>query len=304
MNNIKIAFLVIALMLCMQNIAAQELNCNITVNTDKVESTNKQVFSTFESSLKDFMNGQQWTQMNYTNDEKIDCNISLIVNSYVDDVMSCVLQIQASRPVHSSSYTTTLFNFRDQNFHFTYREFDPIEVNSNTYESNLSALLAYYAYIIIGLDMDSFGKMGGDEMFTAAEQIVSLSQNRSNELESKGWKAFENDRNRYALISQLRDDRFTPFREYYYTYHRQALDNMFANVGNARKKIADGLPIIRELNRMQPSAILLVAFLDAKKDELINIFAKHASEAERKAVYEILTDIDPTSTDDYEKIIE
>ncbi len=298
-----IIIVLLAYLFCI-TLSAQELNCNVTVNADKIEGSNKQVYTTLQTTIKEFMDAQQWTQMNYTSDERIDCNISLIVNSYNDDVMSCILQVQASRPVHSSTYTTTLLNFRDNNFNFTYREFDPIELNTNTYESNLSALLAYYAYIIIGLDMDSFEKLGGDPVFNMAEQLVSLSQNRSNEIEAKGWKAFEDDRNRYALISQLRDDRFKPFREFFYTYHRQALDQMYSNVGNSRAKIAEGIPIIRELNRMQPSAIILVAFLDAKKDEIINIFAKKGSEKEKTSVHEILSDVDPTSSDDYARILE
>ncbi len=282
--------------------SAQELKCNVTVVADKIEGTNKQVFTTLQTTLNDFMNAQQWTQTSYTDEERIDCNINLIVNSYADDVMQCALQVQASRPVHSSSYTTTLLNYRDKNFNFTYREFDAIEINASTYENNLSALLAYYAYLIIGLDMDSFGRLGGDAAFTTAEQIVNMSQNRANELEAKGWKAFEDDRNRYAMISQYKDDRFRTFREFYYVYHRQALDNMYTNVGNARAKIAEEIHVLRDLNRQQPSAIIIVSFLDAKRDEIINIFAKKGSEAEKTSVYEILTDVDPTNTNDYDRI--
>ena len=291
-------------LLCALTVGAQELNVNLTLNSDKVEGTNKQVFTTLENDLKDFLNSQQWTDMTYSDFERIDCNFMIIVNSYADDVMMCELQVQASRPVYNSSYTTTILNFRDQDFNFTYKEFDPIEVNSSTYESNLTAVLAYYAYIIIGLDLDSYSNLGGSAMFTQAEQIVNMSQNRSNENEAKGWKAFDSNRNRYALVSNLNDSRFRPLREFFYTYHRQALDNMAANVDNARAKIAAGLPVLRDLNRENPNAILIISFLDSKNDELINIFKGHGTAEEKKSVNEILNDINPTASERYKEILE
>ena len=294
----------LAVVLCALALGAQELNVNLTLNSDKVEGTNKQVFTTLENDLKDFLNSQQWTDMTFSDFERIDCNFMIIVNSYADDLMMCELQVQASRPVYNSSYTTTIFNFRDQDFNFTYKEFDPIEVNSSTYESNLTAVLAYYAYIIIGLDLDSYGSLGGSSMFTQAEQIVNMSQNRSNENEAKGWKAFDSNRNRYALVSNLNDSRFRPLREFFYTYHRQALDNMAANVDNGRAKIAAGLPVLRELNRENPNAILIISFLDAKNDELINIFKGHGTAEEKKSVNEILNDINPTASERYKEILE
>lgn len=296
-------FFIVLISLLVPFAYAQELNCNLTLNTDKLEGTNKQVFTTLEKDLKDFMNSQQWTEMTFADFERIDCNFMIIVNSYANDIVKCELQVQASRPVYNSNYTTTIFNFRDQDFNFTYREFDPIEVNTSTYESNLTAVLAYYAYIIIGLDMDSYSRLGGSPLFSAAEQIVTLSQSRSNEDESKGWKAFDSNKNRYALASNLNDDRFRSIREFFYEYHRLALDNMYANVDNARAKIAAGLPVLREVNRQQPNAVLIVSFLDSKSDELINIFKGHGTAEEKKSVHEILMDLNPTASARYDEIL-
>lgn len=300
--KIRIAYL---LLLITTAISAQELKCNLTVNSAAIEGTNKQVFTTLEADLRDFMNSRRWTELVYADNEKIDCNFTIIVKAVEGDLFQSELQVQASRPVYGSSYTTTLLNIRDEDFNFNYKEFDPIELNSSTYESNLTAVMAYYAYLIIGMDLDSYSRLGGSALFSAAEQIVNTCQSKSDESEIKGWKmTFGSKRNRYSLASNLNNDAFKPLREYYYEYHRLALDNMAANVDNARAKIAENIQILRDLNRQNPSASLIVTFLDAKNDELINIFSKRGTSEEKKKVHETLVSVNPTLSQRYDKILE
>lgn len=295
-------FLFILLLFFCGCFSAQELNCNLQINSSQIQIANKQVFETLQKELNDFMNNRHWTSGVYSVAERIDCNFMITIQSYADNVFSTELQVQARRPVYNSSYNTSTFNFKDEHFNFTYVEFDPIEINTTTYESNLTAVLAYYAYIIIGLDLDSYSKLGGTECFRQAENIVNLMQSKSDQSEALGWKAFESNRNRYALINNLMDERFRKYREFFYTYHRQGLDEMVLNVSNARAKIAEGLPILREINRMQPSAVAIQTFLDSKNEEIINLFSKKGTTKEKNDVYEIMTDVNPTLTSRYEAI--
>ena len=284
------------------SISAQELKCKVTINSSQIQGTNKQIYETLQTALNEFMNSYRFTDLTYAVGERIDCSFLFNVTALTDNAFTTTLQIQAGRPVYGASYTTTIFNFRDQEVNFTYNEFDPIELNSSTYDNNLTAILAYYAYVIIGLDLDSYQKFGGQDAFQKAEQIVSMSQSRSDS-NGAGWKAFDNDKNRYALINNLMDERFKRFREYFYEYHRQALDNMATNVDNARARIASGLPVLRDINRLYPGAIAIMSFLDAKNDELINIFSStKALPQERTDVYTILMDVNPSLATRYEPI--
>ena len=302
MKKLILIFTLIAFTVCFSVLNAQELRVKLTVNSAQVPGTNKAVFETLQTALNEYLQDRKWTDFTYGENERIDCNIMLTVKSYTDEIMSCELQVTANRPVYGASYTTPLFNFRDEKVNFIYKEFDPIELNTSTYDNNIAAILAYYAYVVIGMDLDSFSKLGGTPAFHVAEQIVNQSQSKSNEVEASGWKAFDSDRNRYALINNLLDERFKKFRNFYYDYHRLGLDIMSQNVSNGRAKIAEGLPILRELKRQYPSSILLITFLDAKNDELINMFSSRATESEKKSVYEILTDVNPAATSRYEAI--
>lgn len=290
-----------ALFIFIAPLYSQELKCNVTINSSQIQGTNKQVFTTLQTGLNDFMNNYKWTELIYAGNERIECNFMIIVKSYADDLFTTELQVQAKRPVYGTSYTTNLLNFNDQSFVFKYVEFDPVEINNNTFESNLTAVLAYYAYVILGLDLDSYSRLGGTDLFQMAEQIVTISQSRSQDAESVGWKAFENDRNRYALIKNLMDERFKKYREFFYEYHRLGLDNMSTNVENSRAKIAAGLPILRETYRENPGSIAILSFLDAKNDELINLFKKGTAK-EKEEVYTILMDINPASGTKYDEI--
>lgn len=294
-HKLKIIFFSL---LIINSVNAQELNCNIQINSDQIAGSNKSVFNTLQKSISEFVNNRRWTELSFSNTEKIECTMSIIVKSVDQNVFTGEIQVQSRRPVFNTSYFSPLFNFKDNNFSFEYKEFDQLEMNENTITSNLTAVLAYYAYIIIGYDMDSYSRLGGSSLFQAAERIVTAAQSA----DLKGWKAFESSRNRYALINNLTDEAFKKYRNYFYEYHRLGLDEMSENIVNGRAKIATGLTILREANRARPSAIVISSFLDAKSDELISIFSK-ATEKEKKDAVEILSDVNPTQTDRYQKIL-
>lgn len=281
---------------------AQELSCTVTVNSDQIEGSNKSVFNTLQQAVSEYVNTMRWTNMTFTEQEKIECSMMIIVRSVADNMFTAEFQVQSRRPVYGSSYTTTLLNFKDNNFNFTYQEYDRLEYQQNVFTTNLTAMLAYYCYLIIGHDMDSFSRLGGTPYFQQCENIVSAAQSASMESnELIGWKAFDSNRNRYALINNLMDEAFKGYRNFFYEYHRLALDQMTNNVANARARIAEGLPILRDANRARPATYVINTFLDAKADELTDIFSK-GTEAEKKSVYEVLMDIDPTRGNTYEKI--
>ena len=292
----------LGLVLCMCVAQAQELNCTVTINSDQVPGSNKSVFNTLQSSIEEFINQNRWTNMTFAAREKIDCSMMIVVKSVADNQYTCEMQLQSRRPVYNTTYTTPLINFKDNNFNFTYQEYDRLEYQQNQFTTNLTAMLAYYCYLIIGYDMDSFSRLGGTPYFKACEDIVSACQSASMEsLEQKGWQAFDSNRNRYALINNLMDEAFRKYREYFYEYHRLGLDEMQANVANGRARIAGGIGVLRDANRARPATYVINTFLDAKADELVNIFQK-GTDAEKKSVYEILVDIDPTRQATYDKI--
>jgi len=281
---------------------AQEINCTVTVNSDKIEGSNKQVFATLKTAVEEYMNQNKWTNMVYADKEKIECNMLIVVNGYQDNLFVCEMTLQSRRPVYGTSYTTPLLNFKDNNFNFYYQEFDRIEYQQNQFTTNLTAMLAYYCYLIIGHDQDSFQRMGGTPFFQACEEIVNACQSASMEqTELKGWLAFDSNRNRYALINNLLDEAFKKYRSYYYEYHRLGLDEMSGNVTNGRARIAEGMPVLKEAYRARPATYVINTFLDAKADELADIFSK-GTDKEKKAVYELLMDIDPTRQNTYDRI--
>lgn len=296
---LRISVLLVGLCFFVVSGFAQELNCTVKINSEQIQGSNKSVFNTLQKSLTEFMNNRKWTQMTYATSERIDCSIIIVVKKVENDAFTAELTIQSRRPVFNSSYNSPLLNFKDNDFTFNYKEFDILELPENTITSNLTAVMAYYAYLIIGYDMDSYARLGGTPAFQAAESIVNAAQ--GGDL-GKGWKAFESNRNRYALISNLLDEAFKKYRNFFYDYHRLGLDVMSENMENGRARIADGISVLRDANRARPSAIAISSFLDAKNDELINIFSKSPTK-EKESVVQILTDVNPTLTTRYETIL-
>lgn len=298
----KKIFVLIALVFS-ANCWAQEIKCTVKVNSDQIQGTNKSVFESLEQSISDYINNNRWTNLTFAEYERIDCSMMIIVNSIDNGLFSCEMQLQSRRPVYGTSYMTPTINFKDNSFVFTYQEFDRIEYQQNTFTTNLTAMLAYYCYLILGIDFDSYQRLGGTPFFQMCEQIVTMAQGASlNGTEATGWKAFDSNRNRYALINNLNDEAFKKYREYFYEYHRLGLDMMSQNVANGRAKIAQNIDVLKEANRARPATYVINTFLDAKSDELVNIFSKGTDE-EKKKVYELLMDIDPTRQSTYEKIL-
>lgn len=297
----RVSLLIPVLALCGMA-AAQELKCTITVNSDKVQGSNKSMFTTLQQSMEEFVNNTKWTNLTFQDKERIECSMMLVVSAVQDNIIIGELTCQSRRPVYGSSYTTPLLNIKDNNFNFAYQESDRLDFQQAVFTTNLTALLAYYCYLILGHDMDSFSRLGGTPFFQACEDIATSAQSASLETtEAVGWKAFESNRNRYALINNLMDEAFKKYREYYYEYHRLGLDEMSANVANGRARIASGITTLKEANRSRPATYVVNAFLDAKSDELINIF-QGGTDAEKKSVYETLVDTDPTRQSAYDKI--
>lgn len=293
---------VVALVAMSISLGAQELKCNISINSEQVQGSNKAVFTTLQQSMEEFVNTQRWTNMTFQEKERIECSMMIVVKSVQDNMFVCEFTCQSRRPVFGTTYTTPTLNIKDANFTFTYQEYDRMEFQHNTFTSNLTALVAYYCYLIIGHDMDSFAKLGGTPYFQICEDIVTSAQSASlDNAEMVGWKAFESNRNRYALTNNLMDEAFKKYRAYYYDYHRHGLDEMVNNVANGRARIAKDIKVLKEAYNARPATYLVGTFLDAKSDELVNIF-KSGTADEKKMVYELLMNIDPTRQDTYENI--
>ncbi|MBQ0153416.1 MAG: DUF4835 family protein [Bacteroidales bacterium] len=284
-------------------VQAQELNMTVNLNTAQVEGTSQQMFETLKQSITDFYNTTRWTDMTVAENERIECSMLIIVKSVTtENLFSCEMQVQSRRPIYNTTYSSPLINFKDNDFNFVYQEFDRIEFQPQQFTSNLAALLAYYAYLIIGYDMDSYARLGGTPYFQVCENIAQMGQSASTQGgEADGWKAFSSTRNRYALINNLMDEAFHPFREYIYTYHRLGLDMMTENVANGRARIAKDIEVLHTANKARPATYVVYTFMDAKNDELVQLFQKGTAD-EKKAVYDVCMAVDPTRQDQYDKI--
>lgn len=290
MNKLK-GFLLGLALSCSCAGMAQELNARITVNGDKIANANKSVFTTLQNALTEFINNRKWTDATFAVNERIDCSMTIIVNEMEESSFKGEIQIQARRPVYNSSYTTTLLNFRDQQFDFEYMEGEPLEYQENMLTGNLTATVVFYIYIILGLDFDSFSPLGGTAYIQQAQQIVSLAQSQS----WSGWKAFDSNRNRHAVATALQDNASEAFRNLWYTYHRKGLDEMAANADRGRTTIIEALPALQEVKKARPTSVLLQMFSDAKLDEIVLIYSK-ATTQEKQSGYKLLQEIYPTET--------
>ena len=284
---------------------AQELHCTVTVNADKVEGSNKEMFKTLQQTITDFVNTTRWTDMVFTEQERIECTMMFIINSVTTDGMvDASLQVQSRRPVYGTSYSTTLVNIKDDDCGFAYQEYDRIEYQPTQFTSNLAAIVTYYCYLIIGYDLDSYSKLGGSACFQQCEQIAGSAQTASiTNGEQNGWKAFGSTHNRHVLINNLMDEAFKNYRTYFYQYHRLGLDVMSTNVTNGRATISEGLSVLKEAKQARPNSYVINTFVDAKNDELINLFSK-ATTAEKDNFLTLMESVDPTRMSQYEKVKE
>lgn len=284
----------------MGGVNAQELKCNISVTSQKIQGTNRELFSNMQRDLYEFLNNRRWSEHVFAYDERIECHLQFVLNEQVgSDQFKGSLQVRISRPVYNSSYSTTLLNFRDNDIDFSYREFEPLVYNEGGQNSNLVNLLAFYANVIIGVDYDSFALMGGNEFFTRAENIVAQCQNSR----EAGWKSFESRRNRYWLINNLQDRSYAVVRECLYRYHRLGLDVMADNIADGRLAVIESLELVRKAHRAKPNSYIVQIFFDAKAEEIVNVF-KPAFADERKRVYNIVSEINPANNSRYSVLIQ
>jgi hypothetical protein len=287
----------------MQVLNAQELRCNISVNASKITGANREIFRSMQMDLYEFMNNRAWTNHTFKNNEKIECSINIQINRQVSsDEYEAFLTVQSKRPVYNSSYRTTILNIRDEYFRFNYQEFQPIEFSETGNKDNLTSVLAYYAYMIIGYDYDTFSPEGGTEYFERARTIVNESQNAPAVGGSNsGWRAFESDYNRYWLVDNVLNKSYSPFRQLMYEYHRKGLDKMAESVDEGRANIAESLRLIQKVFRTRTRLYITQQFFNTKSSELINIFSKSYPD-EQERVVKILSECDPSNASKYEKI--
>ncbi len=276
--------------------SAQELNCDVTINTGQV-SGSKQVFETLQEAVRDYMNTTVFTNAQFYANEKIDCRLYITVTDYSDDTMTGDIQVQSLRPVYNSTYTTTLINFKDAKVEFTYRENEPLVFSVNNMESQLTAILNFYAYLIIAVDFDSFSRHGGDPWFDRLSQIVQMAQSSG----ESGWKAFEDNKNRSAVLSSFTDPATSGIRDMLYQYHRLGLDQMCLSMDKGRAAVTESLDAIAKIHEVSSMSVALSMFKDAKLDELVNIYSK-APQDERTKVSKLLEPIFPTENIRIEKI--
>ena len=295
--NIKTLFFLITLLFA-SSVYAQEINCRVQVMADKIEGTNREVFESLNIKLTEFINSRKWTDAVFLNEERIDCSFIFTISEQMGTYFTGDLQVQANLPVFNSSYTSTLFNFKDANMKFSYSQFDRLEYYDNSFESNLMSVVAYYINIILGLNFDSYSRYGGSKYFEKAQTIVALAQSS----DDAGWKAFHSERNRYALISNYQDERLKKLRDINYEYHRLGLDEMSMNVEKGRNKIYSILPYLRELNRAKPFCAALQLFAESKRDELIDMFG-NATPKEKREIYDVLLEIMPTQSNRLEPLL-
>jgi len=286
--------------LLMSPVSGQELNCKVIVNDERVQTTERNVFRDMETTFSQFMNDSKWTNDQYTVEERINCNIIITIESMPSIGMyNATVQIQSARPVYNTSFETLMLNFADRDWQYQYTESQPLNYNDNTFSSNLTSMLAFYANVIIGLDYDSFSLLGGNPFFAKALNIVTLAQTSN----AVGWQPFDSNRNRYWLIENLNNQQMEPVRDGIYKYHRLGLDIFSQDADNARREILDVLKDIQRVNEIRPNSILIISFFDAKSDEIMNLYSKGNLQVRREA-YNILVDIDPTKTEKYKVILE
>ena len=284
-------------------ISAQELQAKITINHAQISGTEKGVFDNLQQTLQQFVNNRQWTHLQFQKNERIICNFNITVTKYDRDqnLFTCKALIQANRPVFNSAYTSTLYNNVDDNFTFRFAEYDQLEFNEQQIDNQLTALFAYYAYLIIGIDLDSFAPKGGEDIL---QRCMNLTNNAQN-LDYPGWKAFSDDRNRYAIISDYLDGALEPFRQLQYDYYRKGLDEMANNAERGRTEITAALETgLKKAKENRPLSLLPQIWTDFKKDELANIYRGKGTQKEKESIYELLFSINPSQNKYWDQVKE
>ena len=295
MNKLFLFFVVVVFAF---KVDAQELLCNVRVNSSQVQTSDRKVFQTMQKEVYEFINNRQWTSTNIQNEERIECTIMINISKKIsNDEFEGSIQIQSTRPIYGTSYKSTLFNYLDNSFRFKYLEYQSLEFSESTHMSNLTSVLAFYVNIILGLDFATFSEDGSYEYFNKAQIIVNNAQNAP----EQGWKAFESDKNRYWLAHDLMDQRYSEFHMCMYRYHRQGLDKLAEEPEDARFEITEALEALKSIYRENSSAFILKLFFDAKADEIVNIYSE-AFPNEQARIIKTLVEIDPSHSSKYQAI--
>ena len=297
---LRLLFVVISFLLLTTTSKAQELNAKIVINRSQISNTTEAVFEALNNSLTAFMNEREWTEMEYEEVERINCtfNITLKTYSETDNSFTGSLQVQSTRPVYNSNYNSTVFQFQDENFNFNFQQFDQLEFRPEQVDNNLTAMLAFYAYLIIGMDMDTMAPLGGTDVLQMAMDVANNSQN----LGYAGWKAFDSDRNRFAIINDYLDGSMEPLRQLEYEYHRKGLDRMTENTDTARAQITQAMTLLSKAREQKTMSALPVIFTDIKRDELVSIYSGKGTPEERQKVYDIVFRINASQSNYWEKL--
>lgn len=277
--------------------SAQELNCSVEINSSKIEGTDKSPFEELQEAITEYINTRKWTNTNFAPNEKIECRLFMTVSKYEDEAFTADIQVQLSRPVYNATYTTSLLNFKDNKVEFTHRRGEPLNYNESTWEDNLTAILNYYVNLFLALDFDSFSPQGGQPYFDRMATIVQMAQSSG----ETGWRAFEDTKNRSAVLSAYTDPATAGIRQLYYDYHRQGLDQMVTSPDKGRAVITQSLQQLKKIQETAPMSVALSIFKDTKLDELVNVYSK-APESERIDVYNLLKEIYPTENERLENI--
>ena len=301
MSELRKFILVIlsAVMSCGISIYAQELKCDVEINSEQIQNSSKEVFTTLKQAIADYMNTTKWTDAQFSVNEKIECRMYFTIKSYTDNLMQGDLQVQSSRPVYNSSYTTTVMNFKDTKIEFTYQENEPLVYSETTMESNLTAILNFYAFMIIALDFDTFSLKGGEPYYEKAANVVRMAQSAG----ESGWKAFEDTKNRSAVLSAFTEGNTSGIRDILYNYHRRGLDEMALSVDKGRAMVTQMMETLKKVFDTAPMSVCLSMWKDAKLDERVNIYSK-AGQTEKDKVYDLLYAVYPTEQTRLKKIKE
>lgn len=300
MKKLFLSLLVVFSTCLIGTISAQELNCKVVINHSQIQGTNTSVFETLQNAISEFMNNRSWTELQFSKEERIDCTLNITIKQYkeAEGTFTGELLFQTSRPVFNSTYNTTVFSMKDPAFNFTYKEFDQLEFNENSMDNNLTAMLAYYAYLFIGLDLDTMAPLGGTDVLRMVENIVNNAQTMS----EVGWKAFNDTRNRHAIINDYMESSMEPYRMMQYKYYREGLDEMANNVDRGRTAITEAINMLKEAHSNKPLSMLPQIFTDFKRDEIVSIYNGHGTAKEKEEVYNILSDLNASQNQEWTKI--
>jgi hypothetical protein len=293
-------FLFSLLILMIVQARAQELNCQVTVNAPKLEGTDRRVYDAVQKAAYEFMNNRKWTNYNFKNEERIDCTILITINNRLgSDEFQGTLNLVLRRPVMNAAYSTNLLNYVEKDFQFKYVEFQPMDYSEGTFTSNLTSVLAFYAYMTIGFQFDSFSLDGGRPFFDKAQAVVNAAQNA----QETGWKGYEGTRNRYWFVENMENPSNSSIHDFLYKYHRLGLDQMYDKLETGRASITESLDLLKSLYNAKPDLYVLTIMLDAKRDELVNIYSdQKVPPMEKATVTNLLKEIDPANGSKYQTI--